>query len=186
MLAFFADSDYLRAYGELSQLCVEVFRLMGETPTPGLGRAIAVRRTELGLKRRQLADRAELSYPYISEIENGLKEPSSAALRRIAEALDSDHATLLAKATQYAEEVISEPTPTWADAVYLSESRLRGPSTPRGFRPSPWVAPLSVPDDLEERIRVVVRGELEAWAAYRLPALIREVLDQPSAPETQA
>jgi len=52
-----------------------------------LGRAIEVRRTVLGLKRKDLALRSGLSYPYISEIENGAKEPSAKALRQIAEAL---------------------------------------------------------------------------------------------------
>ena len=40
--------------------------------------AIAVRRTELGLKRKDLAERSSLSYPYVSELENGTKEPSAA------------------------------------------------------------------------------------------------------------
>src|SRR5438093_1591631 len=46
-----------------------------------LGRAIHLRRVELNLKRPELARRAELSYPYVSEIENGMKTPSTKALR---------------------------------------------------------------------------------------------------------
>ena len=43
-----------------------------DRPDVGLGKAIELRRIELGLKRRELAERARLSYPYISEIENGV------------------------------------------------------------------------------------------------------------------
>ena len=59
-----------------------------------LGRAVRLRRTEIGMKRRELAEQAELSYPYISEIENGSKEPSNRALRQIAAALDVSSADL--------------------------------------------------------------------------------------------
>jgi len=52
-----------------------------------LGRAIKVLRTERGLNRRELAEDSEVSYPYLSEIENGKKRPSSRALLAISEAL---------------------------------------------------------------------------------------------------
>lgn len=52
-----------------------------------LGRAIQVRRTLLQLQRRDLAEAAELSYPYICELEKGSKEPSAKTLRQLAEAL---------------------------------------------------------------------------------------------------
>jgi transcriptional regulator with XRE-family HTH domain len=52
-----------------------------------LGRAIKVLRTEHGLTRRELAEDAEVSYPYLSEIENGKKRPSSRALLAISDAL---------------------------------------------------------------------------------------------------
>lgn len=51
------------------------------------GYAVVLRRTMLGLKRRQLAELSDLSYPYISEIEKGSKEPSAKSLRGLATAL---------------------------------------------------------------------------------------------------
>ena len=33
-----------------------------------LGKAITMRRTEMGMKRTKLAERAALSYPYLSEM----------------------------------------------------------------------------------------------------------------------
>jgi transcriptional regulator with XRE-family HTH domain len=38
-----------------------------------LGRAITAARSELGMKRSELATRAGVSYPYLSELENGTK-----------------------------------------------------------------------------------------------------------------
>ena len=52
-----------------------------------LGRAIQVRRTVLQFQRRDLAEAAELSYPYSCELEKGSKEPSAKTLRQLAEAL---------------------------------------------------------------------------------------------------
>jgi transcriptional regulator with XRE-family HTH domain len=52
-----------------------------------LGRTIKVLRTDLGLRRRELAERAGISYSYITEIENGNKPPSASVLNPIATAL---------------------------------------------------------------------------------------------------
>ena len=52
-----------------------------------LGRTIKVRRTDLGIKRRELAERAKISYSYLTEIENGNKPPSPTVLGPLAEAL---------------------------------------------------------------------------------------------------
>ncbi len=52
-----------------------------------LGRQIKVSRTDLGIERRQLAERAGISYSYMTEIENGNKPPSASVLERIARAL---------------------------------------------------------------------------------------------------
>lgn len=58
------------------------------SPDPRLGDAIADRRRELGLSRRQLAERAELSYPYVAGLERGRAAPSSASLLSLASALE--------------------------------------------------------------------------------------------------
>lgn len=52
-----------------------------------LGRAIKVLRTLQGIDRKDLADRAGLSYSYLAEIENGKKSPSASAQKAIADAL---------------------------------------------------------------------------------------------------
>ncbi len=55
--------------------------------TSALGHSIKVIRTDLGISRRDLADRVGISYSYITEIENGNKPPSPSVLGTIAAAL---------------------------------------------------------------------------------------------------
>ena len=63
-------------------------KLQDDAYHESLGRAIKVLRTSRGLERRQLAEQTGLSYPYLSEIENGKKQPSSKVLLQLAEALE--------------------------------------------------------------------------------------------------
>src|SRR5215203_4017900 len=63
-----------------------------------LGRVIAMRRAELGLKRNDLRDLSSLSYPYLAELENSTKRPSQSALSAIAEALQLRPSELLERA----------------------------------------------------------------------------------------
>lgn len=74
------------------------------TPAVALGRVIASTRVLRGAKRRELAASSTLSYPYISEIEAGLKEPSLPALRLIAGALDVLPSQLLDQAERLADD----------------------------------------------------------------------------------
>ena len=53
-----------------------------------LGRFLEHRRGELGLTRRQLADRTGVSYPYISQLETGDREPALKALHKLAPVLE--------------------------------------------------------------------------------------------------
>lgn len=53
-----------------------------------LGRLVQQRRHELGLSRRDLADRSELSYPYVSQIETGERDPSLKTMHKLAETLE--------------------------------------------------------------------------------------------------
>jgi transcriptional regulator with XRE-family HTH domain len=52
-----------------------------------LGRTIKVWRTDIGMSRRQLAQKASISYSYLSAIENGSKVPSTKILRVLADRL---------------------------------------------------------------------------------------------------
>lgn len=114
-----------------------------------LGRAIASRRGEIGLKRNDLRDRSGLSYPYIAELETGRKRPSQAALDALARALELSTSELLARAERLAPFSQSNP-----------DDRSERMLTP----------------ELEELVRRIVRDELRragiamTWAdAYGPP-----------------
>jgi transcriptional regulator with XRE-family HTH domain len=65
-----------------------------------LGHEIKVMRTDLGIERRESAERAGISYSYITEIENGNKPPSSSVLEDIASALGMRMSQLIQAAEQ--------------------------------------------------------------------------------------
>jgi transcriptional regulator with XRE-family HTH domain len=101
----------------------------GSEPAP-LGPAIKLRRVELGISRRELADAAGLSYPYVAEIENGAKPGSANARQAIAEALGMRQHELLA----WSEALAARPrTPAAGPPV---------PATPPPPRPSAPPPPL--------------------------------------------
>ncbi len=126
-----------------------------------LGKAITIRRVELGLSRNDLRDRSGLSYPYVAELEKGLKSPSSKALDAIARALEVRPHELLARAEELADAPgtlpmqsasSSSPSPPqrWfgpAASSIMSEARVRGAA--------PAAEALT-----EERVREIVREEL--------------------------
>ena len=51
------------------------------------GRVLAEQRKKRGMSRSQLAEAAELSYPYVSQLETGLRKPSRDAAARLSRAL---------------------------------------------------------------------------------------------------
>ena len=77
-----------------------------------LGEFIRAQRTMANLSLRQAADLAEISNPYLSQLERGLHEPSVRVLRLIARALDISAETLLQQIGFFpdAEGVASPPT----------------------------------------------------------------------------
>jgi transcriptional regulator with XRE-family HTH domain len=151
-----------------------------------LGRAIQVRRAELGLKRKDLARLASLSYPYLSELETGSKAPSAKALGQLADALQLSPADLLAMA-----EAMGPSAPDARD-VYPFSTDTSSPlpdrwkrlaavrDAPRGatVRPPGSVADNALLDRIAELVAVTVRAELNAWARNELPALVREELSR--------
>ena len=71
------------------------------TDAEALGHVIKVLRTGINLGRRELAARAGLSYSYLTEIENGTKQASTAAQRAIARALGINFAGLWAATEEW-------------------------------------------------------------------------------------
>ena len=61
----------------------------------GLGERIRARRTALGLTLAEVAEAADLSIPYVSNLERGRGNPTLDALRSVAEALQQSVTDLL-------------------------------------------------------------------------------------------
>jgi len=86
-----------------------------------LGAFIRSQRELANLSIRRMAALAEVSNPYLSQIERGLHEPSMHVLRSIAEALNLSAETLLEHAGLI-DEGSSEPVDT--EAAIRSDKRL--------------------------------------------------------------
>jgi transcriptional regulator with XRE-family HTH domain len=80
-----------------------------------LGAFIKSQRQLANLSLRDLADRASISNPYLSQIERGIHEPSLRVLKVIAEALDLSTDTLLGHLGLLGER--SAPTPDAGDTT---------------------------------------------------------------------
>ena len=76
-----------------------------------VGHTIKVLRTDLGIARKELAERVGISYSYLTEIENGNKPPSSTVLAAIAAALD----------VQLHELIAAAETRVWREAMREEE-----------------------------------------------------------------
>lgn len=90
-----------------------------------LGEFLREQRRAAQLSLRQVAARANISNPYLSQIERGLHEPSSMVLRSLARALGISAETLLAQAgvlESAASHRLGERTST--EEAILTDARL--------------------------------------------------------------
>jgi len=114
-----------------------------------LGRFIEQRRTELGLSRRDLAERSELSYPYVSQLETGERQPALKAMQALAPALE-------VRVEELASMVASEEwTGSSADAYAVRSSARMSSRAPRSLESSPSRTRDKTLLSLERRLRDV-------------------------------
>lgn len=73
-------------------------REMARLDVSGLGEFIREQRDQAEMSLRQLAKAAEVSNPYLSQVERGLRKPSAEILNRIAQGLRISAETLYVKA----------------------------------------------------------------------------------------
>ena len=152
-----------------------------------LGRTIKVMRTEQGFDRRELAERAGISYSYVTEIENGDKPASSKVLAMIAGALEMRLHELIAAAETRADrfeaerETLDRPSPAarWGEAIAppssrSPERRVRA----KGALPLPPGYSASVdPTPRTPRSLVAVMRELQDLVPHMEPDDVERVLD---------
>ena len=90
----------------------------------GLGRAIKVARTAMGVERKDLAEAAGVSYAYLSDIETGRGRPGSRSFLAIAEALALSPSELMREAEAYRAQITGEPMMDRAATAPESEADL--------------------------------------------------------------
>jgi transcriptional regulator with XRE-family HTH domain len=93
-----------------------------EAQLRALGEYIRAQRKLGNMSLRQLADLAQVSNPYLSQIERGLHEPSVRVLTSIAHALNLSAETLLAQAGLLDEE--PPPTDAVTELAIRNDARL--------------------------------------------------------------
>jgi transcriptional regulator with XRE-family HTH domain len=108
-----------------------------------LGGFIRTQRRLANLTLRDMAELANVSNPYLSQIERGLHEPSVRVLKAIASALDMSAETLLAQAGLF------------SDAAPTDKSADTGSDTETVIRMDPKLG-----DDQKEALLAVYRGFL--------------------------
>jgi len=128
----------------------------------GLGDAIRARREEVKLSRRDLAERAGLSYPYLSELETGKKRGSPDSIRSVADALGLGQDELWARADALAGATIeasmaAPPSP-------LAAAAFRAP------QPEP-----PAPTELAQRVADALAGATPAEAEAALLMALGEL-----------
>ncbi|MGZ8578857.1 MAG: helix-turn-helix domain-containing protein [Actinomycetota bacterium] len=100
-----------------------------------LGRAIKVARTQLGLERKELAEQANVSYAYLSDIETGRGRPSSRSLLKVAEALGRTGSELLQEAESY-QQVTGTDEPGFTGSPWFHADRTSTIARPSRVGPS--------------------------------------------------
>jgi len=95
-----------------------------------LARVLRGRRTELGLSRRDVVARTQLSYPYISQLEGGYRAPSLSSARKLADALHLHVEDIVRAAGGDLPESRARPP---AAARSASGTQFRNPAYPAGI-----------------------------------------------------
>ncbi len=124
-----------------------------------LGRTIKVARTDLGIERKDLAERAGISYSYLAAIENGQKQPSSQVLLTLAEALGLRTHELLESAEDRRDRNLSstDEFPHWLTGRASSKAMvMEGLPLAAAAGPIELALPAE-PTDVEDRANFVAR-----------------------------
>ena len=82
-----------------------------------LGAFIRTQRQQAQMSLRDLAEKTNVSNPYLSQIERGLHEPSMRVLKAISDALNVSIETLLARAGLASDSAGESPEPRPIDTV---------------------------------------------------------------------
>jgi transcriptional regulator with XRE-family HTH domain len=87
----------------------------------GVGEFIHAQRRLARMSLRQLAEKAKVSNPYLSQIERGIYKPSAEVLKGIAEALNISAESLYARIGLVEDREGGSKAPSVEDAIRLDE-----------------------------------------------------------------
>lgn len=99
-------------------------RQSAEGAANAFGAYLRAQRRAAQLSLRELADLAQISNPYLSQIERGLHQPSVTVIRSLAEALNLSAEVLLAQAAGL-ERAVGRGRPTTGPGTVPVESAIR-------------------------------------------------------------
>lgn len=91
---------------------------MNESKHTDLGEFIRQQRERANLSLRRLAEKAEISNPYLSQIERGIRRPSAEILKNLSRALEISANSLYSKAGLIDEDL---PPATVFEAIEADE-----------------------------------------------------------------
>lgn len=133
-----------------------------------LGQVVRRLREERGLSMRRLAEDADVSESFISQVERGVANPSVASLRRIAGALSTSVAALfegprlqqkLVRASE--RRRLTHPKRKWQDLLLTPESARRLQVILSVIEPGAGSGKEPYAHDSDEECVVVLKGQLE-------------------------
>jgi len=114
-----------------------------KTGSEEFGELLRRGRERLGMSRRDLVEATGLSYPYISQLETGYRQPSPTAIQKLADALQlslDDLFSAMAKGRRDEPAVDAEPenSSPWVRNARFSEAggRRRAAARSRSFGPT--------------------------------------------------
>jgi transcriptional regulator with XRE-family HTH domain len=138
-----------------------------------LGQRVRILRESRALSLKQLADRAEVSESFISQVERGVASPSVASLRRIAEALGTSIGSLFDGRTEGGRVVragdrphLVHPRRKWQDFLLTPQMSKRLQVILSVIEPGEGSGDEPYSHDSDEECVIVLKGKLEFWVGH--------------------
>lgn len=146
---------------------------------PPFARVIKEQRERQGMSRSQLAEASELSYPYISQLETGLRKPSRAAASAIAGALhleledlertipvDVKDGAQMLKAERFSKQLLS--TGSTSDVMAMGAPPVRKRAAASGSRDDLVGDMIDLLEEFDSAERLDVLAEVQRRAMQRM------------------
>lgn len=150
-----------------------------DRPAARLGRALMAARAERGLKRRDLAELAELSYPYLSEIETGRKQPSAGKLQSLAEALGLTPAELLSRADHLPRDTRAIPEPMqFYSALTSAQPPADAPKNTVGAETGLRHLDDPTLELISRSVTETIQAKLRPWLQAEIARLVRDEMSR--------